>query len=108
MPISAGKISERCVKSKAIQRCCSGKLRSTIIHMPASSSTWPITKLASSPSSPQRSEEHTSELQSHSDLVCRLLLEKKKKNTRYDDDLTSRHCSTLSTHTAYNLLGQHM
>src|SRR5260221_9711394 len=30
---------------------------------------------------PARSEEHTSELQSHSDLVCRLLLEKKKKNT---------------------------
>src|SRR5438034_6988235 len=29
-----------------------------------------------------RSEEHTSELQSHSDLVCRLLLEKKKKHTR--------------------------
>src|SRR5438034_3341879 len=28
-----------------------------------------------------RSEEHTSELQSHSDLVCRLLLEKKKNNT---------------------------
>src|SRR5260221_13430383 len=27
-----------------------------------------------------RSEEHTSELQSHSDLVCRLLLEKKKYN----------------------------
>src|SRR5436190_4646315 len=27
-----------------------------------------------------RSEEHTSELQSHSDLVCRLLLEKKKEN----------------------------
>src|SRR5260221_1860880 len=32
-----------------------------------------------------RSEEHTSELQSHSDLVCRLLLEKKKK--QQDDDL---------------------
>src|SRR5260221_9912596 len=29
----------------------------------------------------RRSEEHTSELQSHSDLVCRLLLEKKKKKT---------------------------
>src|SRR5438034_786443 len=29
-----------------------------------------------------RSEEHTSELQSHSDLVCRLLLEKKKKNKK--------------------------
>src|SRR5438132_9941915 len=27
----------------------------------------------------KRSEEHTSELQSHSDLVCRLLLEKKKE-----------------------------
>src|SRR6267142_4748960 len=29
-----------------------------------------------------RSEEHTSELQSHVNLVCRLLLEKKKKNTK--------------------------
>src|SRR5438132_3305572 len=29
-----------------------------------------------------RSEEHTSELQSHSDLVCRLLLEKKKRRTQ--------------------------
>src|SRR5436190_4332788 len=29
-----------------------------------------------------RSEEHTSELQSHSDLVCRLLLEKKKRNRK--------------------------
>src|SRR5437667_6702016 len=29
-----------------------------------------------------RSEEHTSELQSHHDLVCRLLLEKKKKKRR--------------------------
>src|SRR5947207_14722026 len=29
-----------------------------------------------------RSEEHTSELQSHSDLVCRLLLEKKKSKMR--------------------------
>src|SRR4051812_49511122 len=28
----------------------------------------------------ERSEEHTSELQSHVNLVCRLLLEKKKKN----------------------------
>src|SRR5438132_3047183 len=35
-----------------------------------------------------RSEEHTSELQSHSDLVCRLLLEKKKKTE--DQNLISR------------------
>src|SRR5438034_5283062 len=39
----------------------------------------------------QRSEEHTSELQSHSDLVCRLLLEKKKK-TKY----TIAHAMLLS------------
>src|SRR2546430_7619051 len=33
-------------------------------------------------SNPQRSEEHTSELQSQSNLVCRLLLEKKKKKKK--------------------------
>src|SRR2546430_13726975 len=31
----------------------------------------------------ERSEEHTSELQSQSNLVCRLLLEKKKNNQQY-------------------------
>src|SRR2546430_7040160 len=35
---------------------------------------------ADDPDRPQRSEEHTSELQSQSNLVCRLLLEKKKNN----------------------------
>src|SRR5437773_6315058 len=34
-----------------------------------------------------RSEEHTSELQSHHDLVCRLLLEKKKKKKNKADNL---------------------
>src|SRR3712207_8403363 len=34
------------------------------------------------PERPARSEEHTSELQSRQYLVCRLLLEKKKKNSR--------------------------
>src|SRR2546430_6795864 len=34
-----------------------------------------------------RSEEHTSELQSQSNLVCRLLLEKKKKKTTYNVNL---------------------
>src|SRR2546421_8842114 len=38
----------------------------------------------------ERSEEHTSELQSRSDLVCRLLLEKKKKK-----EATARHDSIL-------------
>src|SRR5688572_32217943 len=35
-----------------------------------------------SPSGRRRSEEHTSELQSQSNLVCRLLLEKKKKKKK--------------------------
>src|SRR5438034_1619721 len=35
-----------------------------------------------------RSEEHTSELQSHSDLVCRLLLEKKKKKKKQQVETT--------------------
>src|SRR5437588_2461125 len=37
----------------------------------------------------RRSEEHTSELQSHSDLVCRLLLEKKKYNEQITEALWS-------------------
>src|SRR5437667_8935129 len=37
-----------------------------------------------------RSEEHTSELQSHHDLVCRLLLEKKKSNELEYRRLTCR------------------
>src|SRR5438132_5850330 len=36
-----------------------------------------------------RSEEHTSELQSHSDLVCRLLLEKKKNTGSTDPELVA-------------------
>src|SRR5688572_32493998 len=36
----------------------------------------------------RRSEEHTSELQSQSNLVCRLLLEKKKKKPLRDTDVT--------------------
>src|SRR5438874_5987078 len=40
----------------------------------------PRNKTTSDGGSDERSEEHTSELQSRRDLVCRLLLEKKKKN----------------------------
>src|SRR3712207_7032443 len=36
----------------------------------------------------KRSEEHTSELQSRQYLVCRLLLEKKKKNDNVNDNIT--------------------
>src|SRR4051812_49501265 len=45
-----------------------------------------------------RSEEHTSELQSHVNLVCRLLLEKKKKKTYTKIEIKTlivngRHCA---------------
>src|SRR5690349_22834117 len=39
-------------------------------------------RLSSGPTPRDRSEEHTSELQSRRDLVCRLLLEKKKKQKK--------------------------
>src|SRR2546430_13250944 len=42
-----------------------------------------------------RSEEHTSELQSQSNLVCRLLLEKKKKTS---ETITSRHKTNHTQH----------
>src|SRR2546428_2571723 len=45
-----------------------------------------------------RSEEHTSELQSRSDLVCRLLLEKKKnknKHTNEDNEKPTIACTEL-------------
>src|SRR5258708_31556070 len=48
-----------------------------------------------------RSEEHTSELQSPDHLVCRLLLEKKKREAhRHSRYLTGRdRCTTLEDHT---------
>src|SRR5437773_9306822 len=47
----------------------------------------------------QRSEEHTSELQSHHDLVCRLLLEKKKKKHKHPQlkETHTYHHSTTTT-----------
>src|SRR2546427_5948332 len=50
-----------------------------------------------------RSEEHTSELQSQSNLVCRLLLEKKKKHTPHMNTLRYRQTTerTPPTSTAH-------
>src|SRR5258708_22290526 len=55
-------------------------LRETRISSAENSPPSPLNKMTASP----RSEEHTSELQSPDHLVCRLLLEKKKHNTRHD------------------------
>src|SRR5260370_3674926 len=49
----------------------------------------PLTCNATSLCSCARSEEHTSELQSHLNLVCRLLLEKKKIKSRHEDTVNS-------------------
>src|SRR2546421_4123985 len=49
--------------------------------------TFPLTSI-------RRSEEHTSELQSRSDLVCRLLLEKKKKH--HGTNHTTQTCDATS------------
>src|SRR6185369_17349235 len=46
----------------------------------AGASCFPFPSNSRRKSRAERSEEHTSELQSHLNLVCRLLLEKKKKN----------------------------
>src|SRR5256885_12906998 len=45
----------------------------------------------------ERSEEHTSELQSPCNLVCRLLLEKKKKKTTHTQETSAHYTSTDST-----------
>src|SRR2546430_8669273 len=56
-------------RSPALGSCS----RQNMSHMPCTAiSLWPTPTVS-------RSEEHTSELQSQSNLVCRLLLEKKKK-----------------------------
>src|SRR5260370_8488135 len=44
-----------------------------------------------------RSEEHTSELQSHLNLVCRLLLEKKNNNSHQSRNLTSYRVNSATT-----------
>src|SRR5690349_23015647 len=56
-----------------------------------------------------RSEEHTSELQSRRDLVCRLLLEKKKKqkNTNEKADYHRAHAHEIKLTYTNNLLDLH-
>src|SRR5690349_24718090 len=64
----------------ALPICHLRRARSLLSRLPACSNTRRIASIVgSSCSRGVRSEEHTSELQSRRDLVCRLLLEKKKK-----------------------------
>src|SRR5438034_8175186 len=75
LPISRGR-SSGWARTSPIERRCGArsKTSSSPTAVWITSSSPPATTRA------PRSEEHTSELQSHSDLVCRLLLEKKKEN----------------------------
>src|SRR5438132_10142309 len=59
-----------------------GSIRTTpTISSPETTAACGIPTTPATSGGRPRSEEHTSELQSHSDLVCRLLLEKKNKTT---------------------------
>src|SRR5258706_9487512 len=58
-------------------RCRCSRIRSNRVTLPTPRS---LSKRQPQPPGSWRSEEHTSELQSLTNLVCRLLLEKKKKN----------------------------
>src|SRR2546430_13492263 len=67
--------------------------------VPASDSTmrWPGRYAATAPNSTPiaiRSEEHTSELQSQSNLVCRLLLEKKNNLNRFNVQISGKHATS--------------
>src|SRR5260370_16318005 len=69
------------------------------IHTSRSGSTEPasVVELKRFKEIVPRSEEHTSELQSHLNLVCRLLLEKKKKKTSHKGPNTSCTLHTCAT-----------
>src|SRR5438034_6196471 len=70
-------IRDHCVTG--VQTCALPILQGVVTPSQPAGLPGPPTKWSpSSAVNTNRSEEHTSELQSHSDLVCRLLLEKKK------------------------------
>src|SRR5262249_57660574 len=56
--------------------------RGALGFIPVSACSRPVHQDAETGMNPRRSEEHTSELQSLTNLVCRLLLEKKKKKQK--------------------------
>src|SRR5438270_9787091 len=70
--------------------CCAGAGRSwiSVSVVPAGEFMLPARSSHTHARAQRRSEEHTSELQSQSNLVCRLLLEKKKKKQKHQTDRT--------------------
>src|SRR5438034_5048627 len=85
LPISIKRGTSRGTNPRAA-RSHSDRIRArknTSEYSPISTNTIPPTT-----NTIVRSEEHTSELQSHSDLVCRLLLEKKKNKKKTNNNHT--------------------
>src|SRR5207248_11134923 len=85
LPISRFRASTRKPRMPALPRRLRRPWHDTHwTHRPGVSRVGPDPRhgLGSGPTRETRSEEHTSELQSPYDLVCRLLLEKKKKNNK--------------------------
>src|SRR2546430_10140695 len=79
-------VFEKCSARRAYAKRSPWRLRQAIVGMFHGINAGIVQK-----SRLDRSEEHTSELQSQSNLVCRLLLEKKKKKIQY------LLCLTLTT-----------
>src|SRR5690625_6527287 len=71
------------MSSTSVATTCTTIWLSSVLLLPAGAlTTWPKSKTT------VRSEEHTSELQSRGHLVCRLLLEKKKKIKKQEHTAT--------------------
>src|SRR5262249_59396472 len=66
------------------------RLRKALVRQPRCRLRGCRTSALRSRANPGRSEEHTSELQSLTNLVCRLLLEKKKRNTTHIEGADTR------------------
>src|SRR5437588_4727576 len=82
-----------------------GRVLEARLHLLAAARRFPTDWRRRAGAAGLRSEEHTSELQSHSDLVCRLLLEKKKKKP--EPRLRRTHAETLIGQETVSVKWQH-
>src|SRR2546427_6645987 len=84
-------------------RSRSSKWRASFSNSTRFCRSFAASTACSTSSGTPRSEEHTSELQSQSNLVCRLLLEKKKKKKiRHVNDRTQKQWTSTRDDDVYN------
>src|SRR5690606_41361959 len=77
---------------RSVSPCSSTRKRAIPTACSCCRTSWPGTGAGNEP---RRSEEHTSELQSRENLVCRLLLEKKKQNEIQNSHAPPWHSDSL-------------